>query len=107
MSLMLIITTTSLIWYGQSLALFLTWPLTCTFKGYRFLKKHWGQGYAYEACQACIKYGFNTKQFNKICAYALTNNGASTRLLQKLGFQLIQEFDSEDGHEAWYELNKE
>jgi len=72
--------------------------------GYRLIKKYWNYGYATEACIACIKYGFNVKKFDKICAYVLENNQSSINVLQKCGFIKIETFISEDGNEIWFEI---
>ncbi len=45
--------------------------------GYRFLKEHWGQGYATESAQASIAYGFDEVGLDRIVAVALETNIAS------------------------------
>jgi hypothetical protein len=37
--------------------------------GYRLLSKYWGQGYATEACQGLVAYGFKVLKLEKIYAY--------------------------------------
>jgi ribosomal-protein-alanine N-acetyltransferase len=54
--------------------------------GYRFMKKFWGQGYATEAGEACLKYGFEELKLKRIIAKAMPDNIGSIKVIQKLGF---------------------
>src|SRR6266498_4358830 len=45
--------------------------------GYRFIKKAWGKGYATEAAYACIKYGFEKLNLQRIIGRAVPGNIAS------------------------------
>jgi len=51
--------------------------------GYRFLKSHWGQGYATESARASVAYGFDVVGLERIVAVALESNVASRRVLEK------------------------
>jgi ribosomal-protein-alanine N-acetyltransferase len=53
--------------------------------GYRFMKKYWGQGFATESSQVCLKYGFETLGLKRIIAKAMPENVASIKVMQKLG----------------------
>jgi RimJ/RimL family protein N-acetyltransferase len=57
--------------------------------GYRFLKPHWGRGYATESAQASIAYGFAEVGLDRIVAVALETNFASRRVLEKCGLHEI------------------
>jgi len=57
--------------------------------GYRFLKAHWGQGYATESARASIAYGFGELGLERIVAVALEANVASRRVLEKCGLSEI------------------
>jgi len=57
--------------------------------GYRFLKAHWGQGYATESARASIAYGFDEVGLERIVAVALETNVASRRVLEKCGLNEI------------------
>jgi RimJ/RimL family protein N-acetyltransferase len=46
---------------------------------------YWNQGYATEAVQAVLAYGFNQRQLHRIYAPHFLNNPASGRVLQKVG----------------------
>ena len=57
--------------------------------GYRFLKEHWGQGYATESAQASVDFGFDELGLERIVAVALETNTASRRVLEKCGLNEI------------------
>jgi len=57
--------------------------------GYRFLKEHWGHGYATECARASIAYGFDELGLERIVAVALESNVASRRVLEKCGLREI------------------
>ena len=57
--------------------------------GYRFLKEHWGRGYATESAAASIAYGFDELALGRIVAVALETNVASRRVLEKCGLKEI------------------
>jgi ribosomal-protein-alanine N-acetyltransferase len=53
--------------------------------GYWIGKPFWGRGYATEAAEAVIGFGFETLGLNKIHAAHFTKNQASARVIEKLG----------------------
>ena len=53
--------------------------------GFRFLRKHWGRGYATESARASLGYGFAVLGLKKIVARASKENLASLRVLEKIG----------------------
>ncbi len=53
--------------------------------GYRFMKKHWGKGYATESSRAVLEYGFKTLKRTRIIAKAMPENKDSLKVMQKLG----------------------
>jgi ribosomal-protein-alanine N-acetyltransferase len=57
--------------------------------GYRFLKEHWGHGYATESARASIDFGFDEVGLDRIVAVALESNVASRRVLEKCGLREI------------------
>jgi ribosomal-protein-alanine N-acetyltransferase len=72
--------------------------------GYRLLEAHWGHGYATEAGQAWLAYGFDTLNLPLISGYAEAAHGASRRILEKIGLQLVNLFEDANGTPcAWYE----
>ncbi|MDH6250562.1 ribosomal-protein-alanine N-acetyltransferase [Chryseobacterium sp. H1D6B] len=74
--------------------------------GYRFLPESWGKGYAVEAAEASLEYGFNVLKADTIYANAHSENGASNHILKKIGFEKTGEFTEPDGLCFWYELKK-
>ena len=67
--------------------------------GYRFIKNAWGKGYATEAAYACIKYGFEKLNLQRIIGRAVPGNMASLNVLEKCGMVYIGE-EEVDGHPA-------
>jgi RimJ/RimL family protein N-acetyltransferase len=53
--------------------------------GYWLGKPYWRQGYATEAAQAIVRYGFAVVGLHRVYATYLTRNAASARVLQKIG----------------------
>lgn len=56
--------------------------------GYRFLPEYWGQGLATEACRACLEFGFEVLHLERIVGFALPENRASIRVMEKVGMEL-------------------
>ncbi len=59
--------------------------------GYRLMQKDWGKGYATEAAQHTLDYGFKTLNLSLIMARAHIENTASSRILEKIGMTFIGE----------------
>lgn len=53
--------------------------------GYMFARCRWGCGYATEAANACLDYGFHTQQYGRIAALIDPENAASVRVAEKIG----------------------
>lgn len=66
--------------------------------GYRFLKSAWGHGFASEAAKACLDYGFDTLNFNRITARIAPANTGSISVAKKLGMKEVN-LVVEDGFE--------
>jgi ribosomal-protein-alanine N-acetyltransferase len=75
--------------------------------GYRLCLKYWGQGYAAEAAAEILKYGFGTLSRKKILAYALPQNRASLKILEKLGFQYLNDIIHAELPHKLYEFPRE
>jgi ribosomal-protein-alanine N-acetyltransferase len=63
--------------------------------GYELGRKYWGNGYATEAVNEIIKYGFKTMHLNRIEAFTVPEAFSSINLLEKLGFKkegLLREY---------------
>ena len=73
--------------------------------GWIFNKEYWGKGYAYESCDAVIKYAFSEMKIHKIFAETI-DNIKSVNLMKKLGMQLegIQKSHTTDNHGNWKDV---
>jgi [ribosomal protein S5]-alanine N-acetyltransferase len=52
-------------------------------------REYWGQGFASEAALAFVEFGWKQLQLSRIVATVQVGNGASVRILEKLGFDLV------------------
>ncbi|SHL93172.1 Protein N-acetyltransferase, RimJ/RimL family [Chryseobacterium contaminans] len=75
--------------------------------GYRFIPEFWGKGYAWEAANATLDYGFNELNAHTIFAFADVGNTGSNYILTKLGFENTEEFEDSGVNCSWYELKRE
>ena len=75
--------------------------------GYRFLKQHWGKGYATESAKAALKYAFEELKLTHVYAMAEGGNAGSRHALQKSGFKITEQFDHEGIACDWFEISKE
>ncbi len=74
--------------------------------GYRLRLQHWGKGYATEAAESILDYGFRTLGLNRIVAFALSQNRPSIRVIEKLGYRYLRHFLHADISHALYEMTK-
>ena len=63
--------------------------------GYRFLEKYWGNGFGFEVAEGLVKYSRKIK-LPKIIACVANKNQASAKIIQKLGFEFVCDFVSDD-----------
>jgi ribosomal-protein-alanine N-acetyltransferase len=54
--------------------------------GYLFDRQMWGKGYATEATEACLRYGFRQLGFTEVIALTDPEHIASQRVVENLGF---------------------
>lgn len=66
--------------------------------GYRFLPDCWGKGYATESGRALMAQGREQFGLKRIIGLAEPANGASCRVLEKLGLVFERELDQDDEH---------
>lgn len=59
----------------------------CVEVGWRLDYPYWGNGYATEAAQAAIAYGFDILKLDNIVSFTTLNNSASQAVMRKLGMQ--------------------
>ena len=61
-------------------------PFTpCIEVGWRLTRAAWGKGYAFEAAQACLNWGFGTLGLPEIVSFTAHENRRSIALMQRLG----------------------
>ena len=65
----------------------------CLEIGWRLDKKYWGNGYATEGAEACLKHGFLNLKLPEIYSFTSVENKASQRIMQKIGLNIKQYFD--------------
>lgn len=59
--------------------------------GYRFMKAHWGKGFATESALACLAYGFEHLALEEIIGRTARENPASIKVLEKCGMHFWKE----------------
>lgn len=58
--------------------------------GYAIQKDYWGKGYATEAAQKFLEYGFEELELNRIVAVAYPENEASQNVMKRLGMNFVK-----------------
>jgi ribosomal-protein-alanine N-acetyltransferase len=63
--------------------------------GWRLARPFWGQGFAVEAAQASLQFGFEQIRLTEVVAYASIRNARSRRVMAKLGMShdTAEDFD--------------
>ena len=64
----------------------------CTEIAWRIARQYWRQGYAFEAANATLKFGFEVLGLAEIVAFTAVDNLASIGLMQKLAMQKRERF---------------
>lgn len=57
----------------------------CTEIGWRLMRSAWGQGYATEAGQAALRFGFQQLELNEIVSFCVRDNHRSYAVMHRLG----------------------
>lgn len=78
-------------WAGLSIPTFLPEILPAVEVGWRLGERYRGQGFATEAGQAWIDYGFDVLRLDKIVSIYEPENAASGAVMRRLGFRLDRE----------------
>ncbi|MFI4937778.1 MAG: GNAT family N-acetyltransferase [Candidatus Berkiellales bacterium] len=71
---------------------------------YGLLPEYWGQGLATEIAKESIKIAFENYQLNNLICYTRSNNQASIRVMQKVGFQFERALTLYDEPHVLYRL---
>lgn len=74
--------------------------------GYRLFKKHWANGYATEAAQACIDYGFHILGISSIIGRSRIENKASIHVLEKLNMKFEKQYMEDKNTWRLYRINR-
>lgn len=74
--------------------------------GYRFSEEYWHKGYAKEAAQFWLNYGFSEMNLDVIHACAEDENLVSNGLLQTIGFKLTNQYYVNSILHNWYQIEK-
>ncbi len=74
--------------------------------GYRLKRKYWGKGIATETALISLEYAFNIIKTEEVFAAASVENMGSNKVLQKIGFKLLETFYYEDIKCNWYRIDK-
>lgn len=61
--------------------------------GWMFARAHWGRGYAREAAEATLGWGWANRDAHRIVAITAACNAASRVLMERLGMMWIADFD--------------
>ena len=73
--------------------------------GYRLNEKFWNKGIATEASRAWLDFGFNQMNIQEMNAYTHAENGASNHVLNKVGFNFIEDYPDKEGVTwKWWQL---
>jgi len=63
--------------------------------GWWLARSHWGRGLATEAARAALQHAFEHGKLQRIISIARPANGASIRIMEKLGLHLECQFEKE------------
>ncbi|WP_207423906.1 GNAT family N-acetyltransferase [Desertivirga brevis] len=75
--------------------------------GYRFIKKYWGNGYATETAYAALSYAFHRLSLTEVFAITDIRNYSSKRVLEKVGFKIIETFNYQGTEHYWFKVDKD
>ena len=75
--------------------------------GYALLPEYWGKGIATEVGKEIVRIGFEDLGLNEIVCFALPENKASIRVMEKLGFAFEKECVYKKLKHVLYRLTKE
>ncbi|MNF02229.1 hypothetical protein D3C80_2013490 [compost metagenome] len=70
------------------------------------MQKFWGFGYATEAAEACLHYGFEKLNIPVIVGRAMPENLASVRVLEKIGLTYLENRFTDETEEVIYIKHK-
>ena len=78
---------------GFNIPAFESFFTPCVEIGWRYKKEVWGNGFATEAANGCLKYGFEDLKFDKIVSFTSRLNINSEKLMRRIGMTYVTEFE--------------
>lgn len=74
----------------------------CIEIGWRLKAEHWGKGLATEGAKACLQYGFEILNFDKVYSFTAEPNFPSVKVMKKIGMKPGGEFNHPMlHHDSW------
>lgn len=70
---------------GLSVPRFDAWFMPAVEVGWRLAAEHWGKGYAHEAAQEALRFGFDELGLDEIVSFTVPANTRSWGLMERLG----------------------
>jgi ribosomal-protein-alanine N-acetyltransferase len=74
--------------------------------GYRLARNYWGKGIATESSKACLKFGFDDLNLDRIVAVVRPDNLASQQVLEKIGLRYEKRAHYYNVDVMYYALNR-
>ena len=75
--------------------------------GYRLRRSAWGRGLASEVSEALVRKAFDELAATRVVARALAANGASIRVMEKVGMRFIEPFTESGMDAVMYGVSRE
>ncbi len=77
---------------GFNYACFKSFFTPCIEIGWRLHRDYWGNGFATEGAEGCLKFGFGSLGFLDVYSFTSHANLASERIMQKTGMKKLTDF---------------
>lgn len=74
--------------------------------GFRFFEDVWNMGFATESAKACLAYGFEKLNLNRIIGRAMKENVASIKVLEKIGLEYERDSELDGKCAVIYKIEK-
>ena len=72
--------------------------------GFRFFQNYWNKGFATETATKCLEFGFSNLKLKRILGWAMKDNIASVKVLEKIGMTFKENCDFDGLEGVIYEL---
>ncbi len=72
--------------------------------GFRFYRRYWNRGFATETAGKCLEFGFQELGIQKVVGRVMEKNGASIRVLEKIGMDFKDRCDFDGNPGLLYEI---